>query len=200
MGVLESNGMTARHSHATVEHHTPPFIADGARYIFGNIDIDPASCIAANKLVRADRIITKARNGYLSNWRGTKADKSAPGYAFVNPPGGWCDETGHEVIRAVKGKHEACTVTGACGLPTGHTHVGVTSSSVLWWYRAERAVRDGEVPGAFVVLFSAEQLQTTLASAREGAPTPLDMPLCWPRSRGKPDLNGKPWGKVVSHT
>ena len=68
-----------KHSTKTVEHYTPPKVIDAARSVMGGIDLDPASCEAANRIVAAANYITEAQDGLRYSW---------PGRVFLNPPGG----------------------------------------------------------------------------------------------------------------
>ena len=68
-----------RHSSASNEHYTPRVIVEAARTTLGAIDLDPASCEAANRVVRATRIFTRADDGLSRPWHGR---------VFNNPPGG----------------------------------------------------------------------------------------------------------------
>ncbi len=75
-------GVSVFHSSDSSEWFTPPDIVERARRsLGGQIDLDPASCAEANKLVRADTFWTKEDNGLAHDWRGYKR-------IFVNPPGG----------------------------------------------------------------------------------------------------------------
>jgi hypothetical protein len=55
---------------ANVEIFTPPNIILAAHRTMGGIDIDPASCDAANKIVGAKRFFTKEDDGILKEWNG----------------------------------------------------------------------------------------------------------------------------------
>ena len=59
------------------EHYTPSHIIDAVRKVMGNIDLDPASCEDANKVVRAKRIYTQEDDGLRKAWKGN---------VFCNPP------------------------------------------------------------------------------------------------------------------
>jgi hypothetical protein len=52
------------------EFYTTKKIIDRARYVLGVIDLDPASCIKANRIVKATKIYTKRANGLTKPWRG----------------------------------------------------------------------------------------------------------------------------------
>lgn len=52
------------------EWYTPPEIIEAARTVLGEIDLDPASSLAANMRVRAFRIFTEKENGLRHDWIG----------------------------------------------------------------------------------------------------------------------------------
>ncbi len=68
-----------QHSSATQEHYTPHAVIEAAHRTLGGIDLDPASCGIANKVVKAAAYYTKADDGLLQKWQGR---------VLVNPPGG----------------------------------------------------------------------------------------------------------------
>lgn len=59
------------------EWYTPAEYADMAREVMGSIDLDPASCDEANKVVRASAYYTKEDDGLTKVWKGN---------LWVNPP------------------------------------------------------------------------------------------------------------------
>ncbi len=70
----------SRHSCDSPEWFTPRPYGDAAREVFGGrIDLDPASHLEANRIIRARRFYTAQRNGLRLPWAGT---------VFINAPGG----------------------------------------------------------------------------------------------------------------
>ena len=62
-----------------IERYSPPWIVEGARRVMGAIDVDPASCKTANKVVKATKFYSEETNGLRQQWRGR---------VFLNPPFG----------------------------------------------------------------------------------------------------------------
>lgn len=69
----------ALHSSATVEWYTPSQYIEAARAVMGSIDLDPASCDTANKIVKAALYFDVQTNGLDKTWSGN---------VFMNPPYG----------------------------------------------------------------------------------------------------------------
>ena len=59
------------------EYFTPPAIIGSARRVMGGIDLDPASCDAAQQIVKATKYHTIADSGLLHPWSGR---------VWLNPP------------------------------------------------------------------------------------------------------------------
>lgn len=66
-----------QHSSASNDWYTPPEVVEAARLTMGGIDLDPASCEEANKVVRATNFLSAGGLSLL--WSGR---------VFCNPPGG----------------------------------------------------------------------------------------------------------------
>jgi len=162
-----------QHSSESAEHYTPVRIVDPSRELMGGIDLDPASNGAANKYIRAIKFYTKRRSGLTKQWYGR---------VFLNPPGGLCDAEGRTVINAKAGR-PSCRDSGACGLPPGHTHQGVTSSAKFWWNKLVQEYVSGRVEQAVFVGFSLEILQSTQVPYDNRAVLPLHFPCCYPSER-----------------
>jgi phage N-6-adenine-methyltransferase len=64
------------------ENYTPKEIIDAVREVMGGIDIDPATCVQAQKIVQAKKYYTQKDNGLEKQWEGT---------VFLNPPYGMPD-------------------------------------------------------------------------------------------------------------
>jgi ParB family chromosome partitioning protein len=68
------------YSASSVEWFTPPEYIKAVKEVLGEIELDPASCEFANKVVGAERYYTKEDNGLVQQWTARTL--------FVNPPYG----------------------------------------------------------------------------------------------------------------
>jgi hypothetical protein len=66
------------HLSKTAEHGTPVEIIAGAHLVLEGIDLDPASSVLANEVVRADTFYDQQMDGLVQPWKGT---------VWLNPPG-----------------------------------------------------------------------------------------------------------------
>jgi ParB family chromosome partitioning protein len=57
------------HSSDSNEWYTPPVVIGAAHFVLGSIELDPASCAAANAVVQAQRFYTIADDGLNQPWR-----------------------------------------------------------------------------------------------------------------------------------
>jgi hypothetical protein len=65
-----NNSQLINQTSGIVEYYTPVEIIEVARRVMGRIDLDPASSIAANEFVKAERIFTEADDGLAQEWFG----------------------------------------------------------------------------------------------------------------------------------
>jgi ParB family chromosome partitioning protein len=98
----------ACYSSLTDEWYTPPFIIEAARAAMGGIDLDPASCAPANRVVQATRFYSERQDGLIdaNSWSGR---------VWLNPPyGGNAEGFVNRLLRELT----AGTVTQAVVLPS----------------------------------------------------------------------------------
>ena len=65
------------HQTGFFERYTPAYIIELARTVMGSIDLDPASCETANKVVKASQYFTMKEDGLKQDWYGN---------VWMNPP------------------------------------------------------------------------------------------------------------------
>jgi hypothetical protein len=178
-----NSSTTSRHSSATAEHYTPPEIVEPARSVLGTIDLDPASCEIAAKIIKPRLSFSKEDNGFLRSWGLGPPVPGVPGSGsatvFLNPPGGVCDFEGVTLVKREDQK--------GWFRPDGMKAVG-QSSQRAWWFKLVKEWAVGNVSQAIFICFSVELLQSSqLGAEANGAmtelPIPLDFPICYPRRR-----------------
>lgn len=74
--------MNIQHSSRSDEWYTPEWIIEKVRSVLGTIDLDPASNIIANNVVKASYFLTKDYNSLDNPWFCNNDT------VFLNPPGG----------------------------------------------------------------------------------------------------------------
>lgn len=152
----------ALHSSEHAEHYTPSLIVEPVRRVLGGIDLDPASCAAANETVQATHYLSES--GLAVPWGPMGALSlglvGAPTRVFLNPPGGKLSTKTLEPIESGPGY----------------------SSAAVWWAKLHDEWRAGRVECAIFVCFSLNVFQNTQADEL-ATPPPQAFPFCVPRKR-----------------
>ena len=113
------------------EHYTPYELAEAAYEVMEFIDLDPASCVEANKVIHAYKFFTKEDNGLSKEWHGR---------VFLNPPG----------RKLRKGDLE---------LEWAEEHdIECRSCSSIWWKKLLMEYEAGRVRQAIYIAFNPKQL------------------------------------------
>ena len=81
-------------SSETAEWYTPKVYTDAAREVMGGIELDPASCEAANEWIKATEFFTEKDDGLSYPW--------VVGSVFLNPPYGKTGSRSNQEIWAEK--------------------------------------------------------------------------------------------------
>lgn len=93
-----------------VDWYTPQFIVDAARSVLGSIELDPASCEAANRWIKAKRIYTKDDDGLAHEWSASTVWMNHPFGRKSNRQ--WIEKLlGHYADNDIDA---ACCITYAC--------------------------------------------------------------------------------------
>jgi len=110
------------HNSGENEWYTPADIIERARHVMGSIDTDPASCEAANALVKATVYFDVDSNGLTQTWNGN---------VWLNPP--YAQPLISQFATAISTKFSTCEFSQACIL--------VNNATETEWFQtlAERA-------------------------------------------------------------
>lgn len=89
MTQLQKSGFDAQHTVDSSEWFTPPtYVALGRAALGGRIDLDPASCVVAQTIVRAGRFFTIEDDGLEQDWNFARTIWLNP----PNPPRPWAEK------------------------------------------------------------------------------------------------------------
>jgi len=105
--------------HRRTEWFSPQDIVDRARRVMGGIDLDPASCVQANEIVRAAKYYDQSADGLLQPWRGR---------VWLNPP--------YDTF-APKFFAKFCEEYEAGGIPMALLLLGVHHLTTRWFQRID---------------------------------------------------------------
>jgi len=174
-----------QHLSESEDHQTPGYIVEPSRQVLGTIDLDPASCEEANKIVRAITYYAPPHDGLSFDWDGR---------VFCNPPGGSL------IMTEKKRKKMKLSEAGAKELAEQWGEEAerwkTKSRAVAWWRKLLEEWLEQHAHEAVFVGFSIDILQ---ASQGERAwPGMLEFPLCVPEKRIRFVSNGKP-GTAPTH-
>ncbi len=125
------------------ENYTPVAIVDKVKTVLGGIDLDPASCLFAQKVVKAKTYYTMEDDGLCKPWRGR---------VFLNPP------YGMPHIRDFTDKlvEELPSIAAAILLTNDQT-------DTLWWQKC--------AVNANLICMPQGRLHFTTADGKETSPT-----------------------------
>jgi ParB family chromosome partitioning protein len=103
-------GAHVANNSGNVEWFTPGPIVEAARAAMGGIDLDPASCAEANRVVRASSYFTAEQNGLYESWSGR---------LWMNPP--YASSLVSRFVGRLCESYSSGTVTQACVLTNNAT-------------------------------------------------------------------------------
>lgn len=161
----QAHAKIAQHSSASNEHFTPRAIVEAARELMGGIDLDPFSCAAANKIVRAASFVSLPQDAFQPSvsWglgQVVRDDGRTGSRVFCNPPGGKLDR---KTLKPTKG--------------AGYSSAGVA------WARFVHEWQQGTVEQGLFVGFNLEILRTSQGWVEHGIPGCSSFPCCFPKDR-----------------
>jgi len=161
-----------QHQSSTNEAYTPPEVTEASRLTMGSINLDPFSCKAANKVVKADRYFH--RGALEKPWANLDG---SPATVFCNPPGG-------TLVRS--------TLEPSIR-PDGKPGPGYSSAAVAWAYLLNEYLT-GNVAQAIFVCFSLNTFQNSqkIPGCRFA---PYLFPFCVPQNRLRFWCESRPIGK-----
>lgn len=105
--------------HRRNEWYSPQDVVDMARRVMGAIDLDPASCVQANEIIRAVKYYDQSADGLSQPWRGR---------VWLNPP--------YDTF-APKFFNKFCEEYEAGNVPMGILLLGVHHLTTMWFQRVD---------------------------------------------------------------
>lgn len=93
------------------EWYTPGNVIDAARSVLGGIDLDPASCEVANRMVRAPGYFTLEDDGLAQDWHGR---------IWLNPPFSSASRFAAKALAEYEAGHITAIVLLSAGAATSH--------------------------------------------------------------------------------
>jgi hypothetical protein len=175
--------MIPQHLSNSADHQTPEYIVEPSRKVLGAIDLDPASCEEANRVVRATSYFAPPHDGLTFAWDGR---------VFLNPPGGSLVIT--KKMRALLSEEEANELAERFAAESERWKT--KSRAVAWWRKLTEEWLEQRTREAIFVGFSLDILQAS--QGEEAWPDVLKFPLCVPEKRIAFNSNGEP-GKMPTH-
>lgn len=148
----------ALHSAASDEHFSPEEVAKASTIVMGRIDVDPFSCVMANRVIGAGLFFGPGGagvDGYAEEW----GDVGDPQTAFVNPPSTHVKRKPGRAPKAL-----------------------VKPGAIHGWWKLLDEYEAGRVEQALFVSFNMNLFQT---AQRFGYASPYRFPFCVPSRRLK---------------
>lgn len=175
--------MIPQHLSNSAEHQTPSYIVEPSRKVLVRIDLDPASCTEANKVVQALTYYAPPHDGLLFDWDGR---------VLLNPPGG--------ALVVTKKMRESMPAEAAAELSEQFAEEverwKTKSRAVAWWRKLTEEYLEGRCHEAIFIGFNLDILQAS--QGEEAWPDILKFPICVLEKRIKFVSNGEP-GKMPTH-
>lgn len=135
------------------ERRTPAWLVEKVREVLGTIDLDPASDLDANTVIRASRFYSAGDDALHQHWHARSV--------FLNPPGGLVDPK------------------TLLQLPPKARVPGALSSAAVWWAKLVHEYQSGRVQEAIFLAFNLE----ILVNSQKFLPPIQSFPFCVPKKR-----------------
>ena len=179
------------------DFYTHPSIVSAARVAMGSIDLNPASCMEANRVVQATQFFGAKRTELLHSWHGN---------VWINPPfGSWREEWTPKLISEWQSGrvNQVCALASTRAITAQGFHPIVAHASAVWvGYGRLRfwGPKAGEPDEGHVVFYFGERVAAFAAAfERDGFGT-VYLRGASAQDYGQPPAsNGDPAVPVVEH-